>query len=77
MAGEDRIAICSAEPNEIDANPAASYNLLDGVGRCLPLMILMDEQKLHRPVVEAFLAKSPVCMRVPGERGPGLKDGRV
>src|SRR5260370_1300309 len=57
LAGEDRIAICSAEPGEIAANPAACYYLLDGVGRCLPYMILLKEQKLkHRPI-EAFLAE--------------------
>jgi hypothetical protein len=57
LAGEDRIAICSAEPGEIAANPAASYYLLDGVGRCLPAMILLKEQKLKHPPIEAFLAE--------------------
>jgi hypothetical protein len=57
LAGEDRIAICSAEPGEIAANPAACYYLLDGVGRCLPYMILLKEQKLKHTPIEAFLAE--------------------
>ena len=57
LVGEDRIAICSAEPGEIAGNPAASYYLLDGVGRCLPYMILLKEQKLKHTPIEAFLAE--------------------
>ena len=57
LEGEDRIAICSAEPNEISQNPVARYYLLDGVGRCLPYMILVKEQKLTYEPVEAFLAE--------------------
>jgi hypothetical protein len=36
LTGADRIAICSAEPSEVEQNPDARYYLLDGVGRCLP-----------------------------------------
>ncbi len=57
LVGEDRFAICSAEPGEIAANPAACYYLLDGVGRCLPYMILLKEQKLKHTPIEAFLAE--------------------
>ena len=57
LVGEDRIAICSAEPGEIAANPAACYYILDGVGRCLPYMILLKEQKLKHTPIEAFLAE--------------------
>jgi len=57
LQGENRIAICSAEPGEIASNPAAHYYLLDGVGRCLPYMCLLNEGKLeHRPI-EAFRAE--------------------
>lgn len=57
LGGEDRIAICSAEPTEIESNPAASYYLLDGVGRCLPYMILLKERKLEYMPIEAFRAE--------------------
>ena len=60
LADNDRIAICSAEPCEIEQNPIAEYYLLDGVGRCLPYMILLKQQKLEHGPVEAFLAKR-VC----------------
>lgn len=60
LSGNDRIAICSAEPSEIAANLTAGYYLLDGVGRCLPYMILLKEQKREFTPIEAFLA----------ERGP-------
>jgi hypothetical protein len=59
LTGRDRIAICSAEPNEINTNPAARYYLLDGVGRSLPYMILLQERKLEHTRVEAFLAERP------------------
>jgi hypothetical protein len=48
LRGEDRIAICSAEPCEVRSNPAARYYLLDGVGRALPYMILLKEGNLQR-----------------------------
>jgi hypothetical protein len=57
LTGENRIAVCSAEPEEIAANPSASLYLLDGVGRCLPFMILLKQQKLGFAPIEAFLAK--------------------
>jgi hypothetical protein len=57
LKGENRIAICSAEPDEISANPAARYYLLDGVGRCLPYMILLKEGRLKQMSIEAFLAE--------------------
>jgi hypothetical protein len=57
LAGEDRIAICSTEPSEITGNPSARYYLLDGVGRCLPYMILLKEQNLRHTPIEAFLAQ--------------------
>jgi hypothetical protein len=57
LNGGDRIAICSAEPSEINANPAARYYLLDGVGRSLPYMILLQDRKLESMRVEAFLAE--------------------
>lgn len=66
LAGADRIAICSAEPEELEANPVARYYLLDGVGRCLPYMILTAEGRRPPRPVEAFLA----------ERG-GLTSGPV
>lgn len=56
LHGKDRIAICSAEPSEMKDNPAAHHYLLDGVGRCLPYMILLLERKLSFMPVEAFLA---------------------
>lgn len=57
LRGADRIAVCSAEAGEIAANPAARYYLLDGVGRCLPYMILLKEQKLQHTPIEALLAE--------------------
>jgi len=56
LAGEERVAICSAENSEIQTNPSALYYLLDGVGRCLPLMILTKEHAEEHLPVEAFLA---------------------
>jgi hypothetical protein len=57
LKDEDRVAICSAEDSEIRSNPDARYYLLDGVGRCLPYMILMTEQKREHALIEAFLAE--------------------
>jgi hypothetical protein len=57
LQDENRIAICSAEPSEIASNPAARYYLLDGVGRCLPYMILLKERKIEHTSIEAFLAE--------------------
>jgi hypothetical protein len=56
LQGENRIAICSAEPSEIASNPNARYYLLDGVGRCLPYMGLLNQGKLEYTPVEAFRA---------------------
>lgn len=52
-----RIAICSAEPSEVENNPSANFYILDGAGRSLPYMILLQEGKLPYVSVEAFLAK--------------------
>jgi hypothetical protein len=60
LSGADRIAICSAEPSEISTNPAARYYLLDGVGRSLPYMMLLQERMLEHMRVEAFLAERGV-----------------
>jgi hypothetical protein len=57
LVGNNRIALCSAEPSEIASNPAARYYLLDGVGRCLPYMMLLLERKAELVPVEAFLAE--------------------
>lgn len=54
LEGENRVAICSAEENEIRSNPGAQYYLLDGVGRCLPYMILILEHKREFEPIEAF-----------------------
>jgi len=67
QTGKDRIAICSAEPREIELNPDARYYLLDGVGRCLPYMMLLLEQKLEFATIEAFLAER--------EAAPPRRDG--
>jgi hypothetical protein len=56
LVGEERVAICSAEDSEIQTNPCASYYLLDGVGRCLPYMLLTKEHAIEHTPVEAFLA---------------------
>jgi len=56
LEGEERVAICSAEDNEVRANPVASYYLLDGVGRCLPYMVLMKEHSVAYVPIEAFVA---------------------
>jgi hypothetical protein len=54
---ENRVAICSAESSEINSNPSAQYYLLDGVGRCLPYMILVAEQAREFAPIEAFRAE--------------------
>jgi hypothetical protein len=56
IEGEDRVAICAAEESEIRSNPAASYYLLDGVGRCLPYMMLVAEHAREFTPIEAFCA---------------------
>jgi hypothetical protein len=56
IEGEDRVAICSAEESEIRTNPSAQYYLLDGLGRCLPYMILIAEHRREFAPIEAFCA---------------------
>lgn len=56
IEGEDRVAICTAEESEVRSNPAAQYYLLDGVGRCLPYMMLVVEHAREFAPVEAFCA---------------------
>jgi hypothetical protein len=57
LIGANRIAICSAEPDEIRQNPNALYYLLDGVGRSLPYMVLvLQKQPVPKPI-EAFVAE--------------------
>ena len=56
LEGDNRIAICSAEPSEIASNPSATFYLLDGVGRCLPYMILLKQGRIAFDPIEAFLA---------------------
>jgi hypothetical protein len=60
LSGADRIAICSAEPGEVERNSDARYYLLDGIGRCLPYIILVAQQQPVPRPIEAFVA----------ERGP-------
>jgi hypothetical protein len=57
IQAEERVAICSAEESEIRSNPDAKYYLLDGVGRCLPFMMLMMQRKQEFSPLEAFLAE--------------------
>ena len=57
IEGEDRVAICSAEDSEIRSNPSARYYLLDGVGRCLPYMMLVIGRALEFTPIEAFCAE--------------------
>lgn len=57
IEGGNRVAICSAEESEIHNNPAAQYYILDGVGRCLPYMMLVAEQKREFAPIEAFCAE--------------------
>jgi hypothetical protein len=56
VEGEDRVAICTAEESGVRSNPAAQYYLLDGVGRCLPYMMLVVEHAREFAPVEAFCA---------------------
>jgi hypothetical protein len=56
IEGENRVAICSAEESEIRPNPSARYYLLDGVGRCLPYMILVAKHECKFAPIEAFCA---------------------
>ena len=57
LEGDDRVAICSAEQSEIQSNPNGKYYLLDGVGRCLPYMIIIINQEQEYEPIEAFLAE--------------------
>jgi hypothetical protein len=57
LEGDDRIAICSAEENEIRQNPSARYYLLDGVGRSLPYMVLSKAPAITYAPVESFVAE--------------------
>ncbi|MGB6689915.1 MAG: MmcQ/YjbR family DNA-binding protein [Terracidiphilus sp.] len=57
LQGASRLAICSAEPSEVGSNPSARYYLLDGVGRCLPYMVLLLEQKIDPLRIETFVAE--------------------
>ncbi len=57
LQGANRLAICSAEPCEMDSNPSARYYLLDGLGRSLPYMILLLEGKIEPMRIEAFMAE--------------------
>jgi hypothetical protein len=56
IEGQNRVAICSAEESEIYSNPGGQYYLLDGVGRCLPYMILVAEHAREFAPIEAFCA---------------------
>jgi hypothetical protein len=60
LIGSNRIAICSAEPNEIAQNPSAHYYLLDGVGRCLPYLMLLQEERQRSMKIEAFVAERSI-----------------
>ncbi len=57
LHGEDRVVVCSAEDCEMARNPRGRYYLLDGVGRCLPYLLLMTEKAIEYVPVEAFLAE--------------------
>lgn len=57
IESENRVAICSAEQSEIRSNPAAQYYLIDGVGRCLPYMMLVAKHAREFAPVEAFCAE--------------------
>jgi hypothetical protein len=57
IEGEERVAICSAEDSEMRSNPDGKYYLLDGVGRCLPYMILVVEHAQEFAPIEAFCAE--------------------
>jgi hypothetical protein len=65
LRGAQRVAVCSAEPSEIQSNPDARYYLLDGVGRCLPYMMLLLDRKVEPMPVEAFLAERGTEARDP------------
>ena len=57
LTGEERMAICSAEPSEMASNPSARFYLLDGAGRGLAYAILLAERRLPYEPVEAFVAE--------------------
>lgn len=57
LAGDSRIALCSSEDNERRGNPAGTFYLLDGVGRCLPLVMLLQARDVAFEPIEAFLAE--------------------
>ena len=65
LSGINRVAICTAEQTEVEWNPDAHYYLLDGVGRSLPYMMLLLEQKAEHVPIEAFVAQ-----RATHETGP-------
>ena len=57
LEDNDRVAVCSAEESEIRKNPKARHYLLDGVGRCLPYMVLTKAHAIEYRPVESFLAE--------------------
>ena len=57
LVGDDRVAVCSAERSEIQTNPRARHYLLDGVGRCLPYIVLTKAHAIEYRPVESFLAE--------------------
>jgi hypothetical protein len=52
-----RLAICSADANELQQNPLATYYLLDGVGRALAYMLFLLNSSVPYESVEAFVAE--------------------
>jgi hypothetical protein len=57
LRGECRIALRSLEPDERAANQSGTFYLLDGAGRCLPLVVLLDANEIAYEPVEAFVVE--------------------
>ena len=62
LVGDARIALCTPEESEIRTNPAGTFYILDGVGRCLPFVTLVRSGGLTFTPVEAFLVERNVTL---------------
>ena len=62
LVGDSRIALCTPEESEIRTNPAGTFYILDGVGRCLPFVTLVRSGGLIFTPVEAFLVERSVSL---------------
>lgn len=68
ISGDERIMI-RTPTDERRRNPTGDYYLQDGVGRCLPYMMLLLQGRLSYAPVEAFLARGSASAMPSGTCG--------